>query len=123
MYKVYFYQSASGNTPFESYIQQLSNKRKEEEIFHILIYLEKLKEFGFAMNEKFRPNAFKKIRDGIYELRPSSSRIFFFAYVNDTFVILHGWEKKRQKTDPKEIEKAVKEKNRYLKEQQNARSN
>lgn len=112
-----FYQTPAGNTPFEKYIDSLAKAKKDDDITEIILYLNKLSEFGFEINKKFKPNAIKHLQDGVYELRPTSSRIFFFCYVNGMFIILHGWEKKQSKTDPKELKKAINEKNKFLKEQ------
>ncbi len=112
-----FYQTPAGNSPFENYLGKLAQKNKDDDVAEILKYIEKLSEFGFDINKKFKPNAIKHLQDDIYELRPTSSRIFFFCYINGMFIILHGWEKKQNKTDPKEIKKAISEKKRFLKEQ------
>lgn len=116
MYEIKIYETPSGNRPFEKYLEQLAKKHKNDDVTEILNYLDKLSEFGFEINNKFKHDSIKHIKDGIYELRPTSSRIFFFCYVDDMFIILHGWEKKQNKTDPKEIEKAISEKKKFLKE-------
>lgn len=123
MFTIKIYETPSGNRPFEKYIEKLSNNHKNDEVAEILMYLHKLEEFGFSINEKFKAMAIKPIRDGIYELRPSSNRIFFFYYQDGDFIILHGWEKKRNTTDNKEIKKAINEKNTFLKGRKNERIN
>lgn len=62
------------------------------------------------MNE----NITKHIDDGIWELCPGNNRVFYFFYQNDTFVLLHQFRKKSQKTPKREIEKAKRERNDYL---------
>ncbi len=68
-------------------------------------------------------NLFKKLRDTeIWEFRTSyrgvSYRIFAFWDVccNSLVLTTHGYVKKSQKTSGKEIEKAVKIRNEYLKQ-------
>ncbi|MFQ8599957.1 MAG: type II toxin-antitoxin system RelE/ParE family toxin [Oscillospiraceae bacterium] len=48
----------------------------------------------------------KHIDGDLWELRPLENRIFFFYWRNDTFVLLHHFVKKSQKTPEKEIQKA-----------------
>lgn len=114
MNKIEFYKTPSGNVPFKKYILKLKSQHKDDEYTQIMAYIKKLEEYGLSINDKFKTNAIKFLREQIYELRPDSSRIFFFHYQNGIFIILHGYEKKTNKTDPKEIEKAIKEKKDYL---------
>lgn len=51
----------------------------------------------------------KHIDGEIWELRPLRDRIFFVAWVDDSFVLLHQFMKKSQKTPLREIEKAKRE--------------
>ena len=117
MFEIKIYETPAGNRPFEKYIEKLSKKHKTDEVTEIFNYLDKLAKFGFDINHKFKANAIKNIQNDIYELRPSSSRIFFFCYIDGVFIILHGWEKKQNTTDPNEIKKAIKEKKDFIKEQ------
>lgn len=54
------------------------------------------------------------LEDGIWELRPGNNRVFYFFYENNTFVLLHQFRKKSQKTPKREIEKAKAERADYL---------
>ena len=47
--------------------------------------------------------------DEIWELRPLRDRILFVAWVDGSFVLLHHFVKKTQKTPRREIEKAKRE--------------
>lgn len=51
----------------------------------------------------------KHINGDIWELRPLRDRIFFVAWVNDSFVLLHQFVKKTPKTPKREIKLAQKE--------------
>ena len=115
VFEIKIYETPAGNRPFEKYIEKLQKQHKENEVYEILAYLNKLKEFGYKINEEFKSLAIKPLREDIYELRPSSSRVFFFYYKDGLFIILHGYEKKTNKTDPQEIEKAISEKKDYIK--------
>uniref|UniRef100_UPI0040277EB5 type II toxin-antitoxin system RelE/ParE family toxin n=1 Tax=Faecalibacterium prausnitzii TaxID=853 RepID=UPI0040277EB5 len=63
----------------------------------------------------------KHLDDGIWELRPGNNRIFYFFYQNDTYVLLHQFRKKSQKTPKCEIEKAKTERNDYLRRKETAK--
>lgn len=54
------------------------------------------------------------LEDGIWELRPGNNRVFYFFFENDTFVLLHHFRKKSQKTPKREIEKAKNERADYI---------
>jgi phage-related protein len=80
-----------------------------------------LSEFGPALT---LPHS-KKIAgtEGLYELRiqvaTNICRLFYFYYNNELYVILSGFIKKQDKTDPKEIKKALKIRRQYVDEKEN----
>lgn len=78
MFEIKIYETPAGNRPFEKYIEKLLKQHKEDEVYELRAYLNKLKEFGYKINEEFKPLAIKLLREDIYELRPSSSRVFSF---------------------------------------------
>ena len=41
------------------------------------------------------------------ELRPGNNRVLFFYHKDDTYVLLHQFRKKTQKTPRREIDKAM----------------
>jgi len=59
-------------------------------------------------------NITKHLDDGIWELRPGSNRVFYFFYQDNTFVLLHQFRKKSQKTPQRELKKAKAERDNYL---------
>ncbi len=50
----------------------------------------------------------------IWELRPGNNRVFYFYCDNHSFVLLHAFRKKTQKTPLREILKAKSERDDYL---------
>ena len=50
----------------------------------------------------------------IWELRPGNNRVLFFYHKDDTYVLLHLFRKRTQKTPRSEIEKAKRERNDWL---------
>ena len=108
MYKIYFYRDKNGNRPVYDYILKLSsNKDKDSRIKFNKIqdYIKALKEYGLQLKEPY----IKHLDGEIWELRPIRDRIFFVAWNNDSFILLHQFIKKTQKTPSREIEKAKRE--------------
>jgi len=50
----------------------------------------------------------------IWELRPISDRILFAGIIDNTYVLLHHFVKKTQKTPPQEIAQAKRELAEYI---------
>jgi len=48
----------------------------------------------------------KHIEDDIWEIRPIKNRIFFASWTDDSFILLHHFQKKTQKTPQREIDQA-----------------
>lgn len=61
-----------------------------------------LSEYGTSAGAPF----VKHIEGELWELRPLRDRIFFASWSNDSFILLHQFRKKTQKTPAREIEKA-----------------
>lgn len=107
MYDIIFYHSKNGKSEIEQYIDDLSIKSatdKDARINHtkILSHLAALSKYGTRIGQPI----VKHIEGSIWELRPLSNRIFFFYWKDNTFVLLHHFIKKSQKTPPREIEQA-----------------
>lgn len=110
MYKVEMYETPMGNKPIEKYLEKLIAQHKENELTEILLYIDKLKEYGFNINKNFTVKAIKPIREQVYELRPSSTRVFFFYYKEGVFVLLHAYEKKQIQQIRKKLIKRLRKK-------------
>ena len=107
---IYFYKDKSGKEPVLEYLKELlSQNGKDSRIKAAKIqdYINILSEHGTKIGEPY----IKHIEGEIWELRPLRDRIFFVAWVNNSFVLLHHFMKKTQKTPSKEIEKAKRELN------------
>ena len=110
MYKVRFYRKKDGESPVEEYIKKLASQKGKDSRINlgkIRDYIKILEEHGTRAGEPF----VKKIDDkeDIWELRPLGNRIFFVAWIENTFVLLHGFQKKTQKTPPRQIDQARRE--------------
>ena len=61
------------------------------------------------------------LEENIYELRTKLAsniyRVMYFHFEGDEFIILHGFQKKTQKTPRREIERAKNYRDDYLRQQ------
>lgn len=108
MYNVFFYVDKNGKEPVRDCMKELASKNdKDSKIkFNKLVeYIDRLSQFGLSMSEPH----IKHIDGDIWELRPSGGRVFFVAWYNGSFVLLHYFVKKTQKTPKRELERAKKE--------------
>ena len=115
MYEIEFYETEDGKCPIWDFLEALRLKaptNKDARIQHkqASLYIELLQQNGTHMNAEIT----KHLDDGIWELRPGNNRVFYFFYQNDTYVLLHQFRKKSQKTPKREIEKAKADRNDYL---------
>ena len=122
MYEIEFYETEDGKCPIWDFLEALRPKaptNKDARIQHkqASLYIELLQQNGTHMNAEIT----KHLDDGIWELRPGNNRVFYFFYQNDTYVLLHQFRKKSQKTPKREIEKAKAERNDYLRRKETAK--
>ena len=122
MYEIEFYETEDGKCPIWDFLEALHLKaptNKDARIQHkqASLYIELLQQNGTHMNAEIT----KHLDDGIWELRPGNNRVFYFFYQNDTYVLLHQFRKKSQKTPKREIEKAKAERNDYLRRKETAK--
>lgn len=122
MYEIEFYETEDGKCPIWDFLEALRLKaptNKDARIQHkqASLYIELLQQNGTHMNAEIT----KHLDDGIWELRPGNNRVFYFFYQNDTYVLLHQFRKKSQKTPKREIEKAKTERNDYLRRKEIAK--
>lgn len=122
MYEIEFYETEDGKCPIWDFLEALRLKaptNKDARIQHkqASLYIELLQQNGTHMNAEIT----KHLDDGIWELRPGNNRVFYFFYQNDTYVLLHQFRKKSQKTPKREIEKAKSERNDYLRRKETAK--
>lgn len=108
MHRIIFYADRKGKSPLLDYINELETSKSKDS----RIKLTKIREYvkALAVNGTYLPEQYTKHLDGeIWELRPISDRILFAGWVDGTFVLLHSFVKKTQKTPRREIERAKRE--------------
>ncbi|MBI2611327.1 type II toxin-antitoxin system RelE/ParE family toxin [Candidatus Gottesmanbacteria bacterium] len=108
-WKIEYYSTSSGSEPIQEFIDNLEETIKS----HVYNTFELLAEFGPFLR---MPHTKKIIGTPLWELRilgQSSLRFFYIAIVQKSFLILHGFKKKTQKTPKKEIDIALKRLKEY----------
>ena len=116
MYNIIFYTNKKGYSEFEEQLEKLHKNIENSKIDRvqyerIILYITLLRQNG----NKLHQNIAKHIKDDIWELRPDPNRILYFYYKDGTYVLLHMFRKKTQKTPKEEIVKAIKNCNEYKK--------
>ena len=112
-WKVGYYIKENGNSPVKDFIETLPKKHRAKVLWEIDL----LEELGTTITEPYvKPIQGKKYK-GLWELRiqqgSDASRVFYFLPVGNTFILLHGFLKKTQKTPISELETALSYMNDY----------
>ncbi len=115
MFRVEFYETADGVSELWDFLDGLQKKSltsKDARVQHkqIAQYIQLLADHGTRLGE----NITKHLEDGIWELRPGNNRVLYFFHRDNTFVLLHQFRKKTQKTPRREIEKAKTERDDWI---------
>ena len=104
-FRVRFYDDANGNKPLLAFLEDL---RKRDRILHKLVVagIKKLEE-----SERHGPplTALVDQQEVLFELRiggKTIARVFFFFGQGQELILTHGYVKKQQKVDARELERA-----------------
>ncbi len=115
MFKIEFYETADGVSELWNFLDDLqlrATTNKDARIQHkqIIQYIQLLEDHGTRLGE----NITKHLEEDIWELRPGNNRVLYFYFRDNTFVLLHHFRKKTQKTPRREIEKAKAERDDWI---------
>ena len=115
MYSIEFYETSSGYSEILEFLASLQSQlttSKDARIQYqqIVRYIQFLQDNGTTLPSTI----IKHLEGDIWELRPGNNRIFFFCFLGDTYILLHHFRKKTQKTPKREITQAVAEMNDYI---------
>ena len=115
MYTIEFYEKNNGESELWDFIEALriksqTSKDARIQFKQISLYIQLLQDNGTRLPD----NITKHLGDDIWELRPGTNRVFYFYFKNNTFVLLHHFRKKSQKTPRRELEQAKAERDDYL---------
>ncbi|MBI4059119.1 type II toxin-antitoxin system RelE/ParE family toxin [Candidatus Microgenomates bacterium] len=98
-WKILLYRTLQGDSPVQKFINSLE-LRAQAKVYDAINLL---RNFGIKLGS---PHVKKVAGTQIWELRilgADSIRLFYIAITGKTFLILHGFKKKKDKTSPKEI--------------------
>ena len=121
MFNIAFYEKEDGKSELWDFIESLrlsSGRSKDSRIQYkqIILHIQMLQENGTRLPESIT----KHIDEDIWELRPGDNRVLYFFCHENTFVLLHHFRKRTKKTPRREIAKAKRERNDYLRRHNNA---
>jgi phage-related protein len=99
---ILYYETLQGNSPVYDFIDKLHPKIQAK----VANTFDLLEQYGTLLGA---PHVKKITSYSFWELRilgTDNVRIFYVAYTEKTFLLLHGFLKKKQKTDKKELKVA-----------------
>lgn len=106
-YKVIFYEDANGNSEITDYFEKISqSKQKQERATYLKMrhQIQMLKALGPMLHTPKKLNGY---RYRLWELRPMPERVFYGIWRKNSFILLNHYTKKKDKTDPRQVEKAL----------------
>ena len=115
MFNIDFYETYDGHSDIQEFLDSLRVKAasvKDARIQYgqIARCIELLQENGTNLPVQIA----KHLDEEIWELRPGDNRVLFFYFNEGTYVLLHHFRKKSQKTPPREIARAKSEMKDYI---------
>ena len=108
--KLYFYYTANNKSPIREFYCSLNTKIQRKVLAYIGLLIKQNGRLGFPYTNY--------IKNKIWELRVDFDknyyRIFYFIFDGEKIILLHGFNKKTNRTPRKEIDKAEKRQQDYL---------
>ena len=116
VYRIDFYKGPDGKSEVQDFFNSLWKANSKDARIQYEQYfsqLNLLQKKGTALPS----NITKHLEEDIWELRPGHNRVLYFCWLEDTFVMLHHFRKTTQKTPRREIERAKRERDDYIRRQ------
>jgi len=115
MFHIEFYQDSHGREPMKEYIEELhakatTSKDSRINFTKIMAYIDVLEKYGTRVGEPVT----KHLDGEIWELRPLDNRILYAYWKDNTFILLHHFIKKSNKTPVRDLEQAKRNLKDYL---------
>ena len=121
MFNIDFYETVDGRSDIREFLERLQSLSKTTKDSRIQYQQLARHIWLLQKNGTHLPSDITKHLTGaIWELRPGNNRVLFFFFHNDTFVLLHHFRKKSQKTPHREITRAIAEMTDYLSRKEHA---
>ena len=106
-WEIEYYQKENGEIPVEDFLLTLNPKLRAKAYSDIML----LKSLGINIRSPYSSPIKGEKYKGLYELRTKFSsditRIFYFLFEKNKFVLLHGFVKKSNKPPERELERAL----------------
>lgn len=109
MYEIVFYEDEEHKSEIKDYFDsiRLSKQRDDKRIYSKLRHqLDLLSLLGPTLHMP-HSKELRGLNIALFELRPMPERIFYVAWDHDKYVLLSHYTKKQNRTDSKEINKAL----------------
>ncbi len=112
-WRITFYEDENGKVPVKEFIDSLPELVQGKFIYIVDL----LEEYGLEVKEPYVKSmtGYKKLKEVRIKGKDNIYRVMYFTFKDKTFVMLHGFVKKSEKTPVKEIEIAEKRMKFYLK--------
>jgi len=98
-YEIRMYRKGRGDTPVQDFLNELDEKAQAK----VLKVLELLAEQGPNLPRPYADVVRGKIRELRIKLSSNQYRILYFFFINKEIILLHGFRKKSQQIDDREI--------------------
>jgi phage-related protein len=109
---IIFYRTEEGRCPVEEFLDSLQAKEAQK----VLCVLRIIEEFEIVPTHYFKKLAgSEEIWECRVTIRSKAYRIFTFFSNGDTVILTHGYSKKSQKTEKRQIKQAERYRRDYLK--------
>lgn len=123
IFQIEFFEQENGACDVGDWLDELEEKAETDKDARVQLEqvgyaVRRLAQFGTRNPE----NIMKHLEDGIWELRPGNNRGMLFHYQDGVFVLLHHFRKRTQKTPPREIAQAKRERTAYLRQKKGAKT-
>ena len=99
---IWYFVDDRGHSPVREFIDGLPLDEQAK----VFAYIDELGKQGHNLR---RPLA-DYLKDGIYELRPKSNRLFYFFFLKESVVFVHALKKKTKEIPEKDIALSIKRK-------------
>jgi phage-related protein len=109
MYEIDFYEDDQGYSDIDEYLHMLLYSKDKSDVAtlkKIRYQLNLLEKLGPALREP-QVKELTGYKYKLFELRPQPERIFFAFWDTDRYVLLSHFTKKKNKTDPRQISRAL----------------
>ena len=112
-WEIEYYQKENGEIPVEDFLLTLNSKLRAKAYSDIML----LKRLGINIREPYAAPIKGEKYKGLFELRTKFSsnitRIFYFLFDKNKFILLHGFVKKADKPPESELNRALDYKQDY----------